>query len=372
MRRLTITIITVFILLITGCVIQFIPEIEEEHKLLVVEGLITDQYRTNKIKLSWSLPLGKILYFQPVKGCRVSITDERGRTHELKETESGIYITDSTKFQGRVNGRYSLYIQAGYHHYQSDPVEMKPVPEIDSVYYEKIIIKDKDERGITVEECQIYLDSNDPSQKCFYYRWNFTETWEFHVPYSFENRVCWKTARSDKILIKNTSAYDRTGVIRFPVQYISNETDRLTVKYSILVNQYSLNEDEFIYWEKLKNVSENVGGLYDITPMSIRGNLYCVQDPDEPVLGYFSVSAVSQTRIFIEERFAGLPGFYSFCATETVYGPANIPIPGLNISKWIIEDHTDESQPYRVLTEFRQCVDCTVTGTNIRPDFWDD
>jgi len=38
-------IIILLLPIISGCVIQFIPEIEEEPKLLVVEGLITDQNR---------------------------------------------------------------------------------------------------------------------------------------------------------------------------------------------------------------------------------------------------------------------------------------------------------------------------------------
>jgi len=144
MKYNTILIVFLLILLVTGCVIEFIPQIEEERRLLVVEGLITDEYRTNKIKLSYSVPAGKIVIFQPVRGCQVRITDEKGNYHSLKETSPGTYVTDSTKFRGRVNGKYSLDIHTGYYNYHTDPVVMNPVPPLDSVYYEKVLLSDPD------------------------------------------------------------------------------------------------------------------------------------------------------------------------------------------------------------------------------------
>jgi hypothetical protein len=81
------------------------------------------------------------------------------------------------------------------------------------------------------------------------------------------------------------------------LKFISNLTDRLRVGYSILVDQYSLNEDEYLYWEKLQSITEQVGGLYDIIPSPVPSNVYCVDDPNEKVLGYFSVSANTSKRL---------------------------------------------------------------------------
>jgi len=370
MRYLLLFITGLSLLLVTGCIIQFIPEIDEDKSIIVVEGLITDQYHTYKIKVSTSLPLGRILVPKPVRGCKVSITDENGINYSLKESSPGTYITDSTIFCGQVYNRYTLTIQTKNRTYVSNTMEMKPVPFIDSVYYEKIIIDESNEYGIPVEGCQIYIDSHDPLKECFYYRWNFNETWEFHLPFSVPNRVCWKSNNSDKIFIKNTSIYNQARVSKFPINFISNETDRLVINYSILVNQYSLNEDEYIYWEKVKNVSENVGGLYDVTPMSIPSNIHCLEDPDEPVLGYFSVSAMTQNRIFIKDIFSGNPNFYAYCPGDTIFGLG--PITGLNAYLWLLEDHTDYPPIFRIITGYHECADCRMQGTNIKPPFWID
>jgi hypothetical protein len=174
------------------------------------------------------------------------------------------------------------------------------------------------------------------------------------------------------INIKSTSAYTEDKITRFPLDFITNNSDRLGVKYSMLVNQYSLSEDEFQYWEKLQNISENVGGLYDIIPASIPSNVYCTDDPSQNVLGYFSVSAKSSRRLFIDDNFAGWKTPYTdeACVADTVFNGAFIP--NLNVDRWIIVDHQMPPPPYKVYTFNKGCADCTVRGTKIKPDFWDD
>lgn len=355
---------------VSGCIEEFIPKTEETKELLVVEGLITNQNRSYKIKLSKSMPLGRALVRKPVRSAKVTITDDRNITATLKETDPGVYSTDSTKFRGIVGRKYALQIESTGFVYSTDYIEMKPVPPIDSVYWEKVFIKQSDVPGLIEEGCKIYLDTHDPSRKCLFYRWEYEETWEYQIPYRVPNGVCWRTERSEKIMIKNTSVYNQARVTKFPLSFITNETDRLKVKYSILVKQYSLNADEYRFWEKVQNVSENVGSLYDIIPMTIQGNIKCKTRPEEIVLGYFSVSAVTEQRIFIKDWFRGIPNFYSYCPDDTIRG--RLPDEGRNISWWVIEDYSDYRPPYWVITYHRECADCTTRGTNIKPSFWID
>ncbi|MCX6302252.1 MAG: DUF4249 domain-containing protein [Bacteroidia bacterium] len=355
------------LLLVSACVTNFIPETNEDNNILVVEGLITDQYRTNVIKISTSFPLGKPMGAKPLKGCQVTITDENNISYNLKESFFGRYITDSTEFRGHVGGTYTLRIVAGNLTYVSSPMEMLPVPPVDSLFYEKEVIVESNEWGRPEEGCQIYLSTYDQLNNCLYYRWDFTETWEFQIPYPVPNSRCWITEHSDNIYIKNTSVYSQAKVTDFPLHFVSNATDRLNVKYSILVNQYSLSEDEYNFWEKVQNVLENVGGLYDVTPVTISSNIHCLTNPEEIVLGYFSVSAVSQKRLFIKDSFSGLPVLYRYnrCFGDTIWG--NADIPGLNVYAWVIEDYIT----YKIITWEKDCADCTTRGTLVRPSFWD-
>jgi hypothetical protein len=359
-----------FLAVVAGCTVEFHPEIDNNKEQIVVEGMITDLDRVNSIKLSMSTKIGMPLVRKPVKGAIVTITDEKGIVTTLKEFPAGTYSTDSTKFRGRVGGSYSLNLKINNANYETDFIEMKPVPPINSLYYEKVVITASRDTNYMEEGCRIYLDSYDPSGKCLFFRWDYTETWEYRIPYIVANRICFITERSDEILIKNTSLYNQARVSKYPILFISNKTDRLKERYSILVNQYSLNESEYDFWEKVQNISENVGSLYDITPTAISGNIRCTTNPGETVYGYFSVSAVTQKRLFIQDRFHRLPNFYSYCATDTLRG--KLPETGLNTEFWVIEDYEDEIPPFWIISTFRECADCTTRGTRVVPSFWND
>ena len=274
----------VILLLLNSCIAKFIPAVDEEKELLVVQGLIHDQPETDTIKLSRSLPLGKISDARPVSGCIVKISDDQGNIYTLKEYKAGTYITDPEIFKGVIGRFYTLKISTNTSNnnlnYESYPVEMKPVPPIDSIYFEKTVIEQAYENFAGVNGCQIYLNTHDPENVCRFYRWDFSETWELRLPFSVPNQTCWISERSQNINIKSTAAFNEARITRFPINYISNVTDRLKTKYSILANQYSLNEDEYNYWEKIQNVAVQVGGLYDIIPASIASNITCIDNPE--------------------------------------------------------------------------------------------
>jgi hypothetical protein len=137
------------------------------------------------------------------------------------------------------------------------------------------------------------------------------------------------------------------------------------------VNQYSLNEDEYNYWQKIQNVTVQVGSLYDIIPASIPSNIQCIEVPGEKVLGYFSVSAKSSKRIFIKDKFSGIIDRYTnaICIKDTI--PYVNP-SGLGTSVWILDDEPYHIGPYKITTEIQGCADCTLRGSNIKPSFWED
>jgi len=382
--------IILLILLFTlkSCVVPYIPEAPENDQLLVVEGLISDQKEVNTIKISKSRPLWTGQHPVYLTGCKVWITDDLGHIDNLAETAIGTYITDSSTFKGNAGRKYTLHITTssadGNLNYESFPMELKPVPEIDSLYYEKKVFT---RYNLPIEGCQIYLDTYDPLNNSNFYRWAYSETWEINLPFNVENKVCWRTENSNSILLKNSSLLAENRVVGYPVKTISNPIDRLTVKYSILVKQYSLNEDEYIYWEALKTSLDQQGGLYDIIPPIIPNNIFCIEKPNEKTLGYFSVSAISSRRIFIKDKFVG---YDESCNSSIVFGlpkidmngasptyGKDVSIEGLDVSVWVAEDHTDKIPPYRIVVYNRWCTDCTQKGIfgeyrNKKPSFWDE
>jgi hypothetical protein len=131
-----------------------------------------------------------------------------------------------------------------------------------------------------------------------------------------------------------------------------------------------LNQDEYLYWERLKNTQEQVGSLYDQVPAAIPNNIYCVEAPEKTILGYFSVSARSSKRIFIKDTFRSFDITYMDCVTDSITGTGQIP--GLNSTVWLLIDRSYLDPPKRFLTSKLYCADCRTRGTNVKPDFWDD
>jgi hypothetical protein len=368
-------ILFLFMLILAGCVTSYTPENIESEQALVVEGLITDRPGPYTINLSVSIPLWSANKAVRMTGCTVWITDDANGSYTLKEgSRIGSYLTDSANFRGVPGRTYTLHIitNKGMENlnYDSYPMKMVAAPPVDSVYYEKKLFN-QNGYGI-VEGCQIFLNTHDPAGECRFYRWEYNETWEFSLPHNYTvlNRTCWISQNSEGILIKNSSSLENGKISRFPILTISNPVDRLSVKYSILVNQFSLNEDEFYYWEKIKNMTEATGGFYDIVPASIPSNVYCLDDVTKKVLGYFCVSSVTSKRIFIRDSFSGENMMYYNCPTGIYTGTTTIP--RLNDSLWVIITYPDSVPVQRIVTSKFECVSCIGRGSGTEPSFWHD
>ena len=382
-------ILFLFILITTGCVTSYTPVNIENEQALVVEGLITDQPGVYTMEISLSTPLWGSGMKAAMTGCTVWITDDNGGRFDLTEGEKfGTYLTDPATFRGEAGRTYTLHIIAnerlGNLYYESYPTKMIATPPVDSVYYEKRMFN---QPGFgAVEGCQIFLDTHDPEGECRFYKWEYNETWEFSLPDNFTvlNKTCWQSENSTRILIKNSSSLENERIIRFPLLTISNPVDRLSVKYSLLVNQFSLNENEFYYWQKIKKMTEETGGLYDVIPASISSNIYCPDDITRKVLGYFSVSAVKSKRIFIKDDFFNRNMQYFNCIADTVHKSGNYwvkynyfthrndTVTGLGDSYWVLIDFPGSVPPVRMITWNKDCADCTTRGTVLKPDFWPD
>jgi len=373
MKRVT-QILFILLTAASGCVTPFYPDISEEEQSIVIEAWVTDRNETHEIMISWSQPVyTDVIYPPPSMVFMVSVLDDQGHEYIFRNAGGGRYLSDSTEFIATAGRKFKLHVEGAGHIYESDFVEMKTVPAIDSVYagpeYNEFYYPGESTYGY-----QVYLDSYDPSGECRHFMWTFDETWEIRTPFRYPtiiNRICWKSATSADINILSTTSLTESRVTRHPITFITTETDRLIVKYSILVRQHAITEEEFTYRDNLRNTVFEAGGLYDAIPGAIKGNIRCTDDPSVAVLGFFSVAAVSEERLFIENVYTQFPDFYAYCPIDSipesdydpnVYGP-NVYI----IGEW----YEPPMPPYYILSIHRECIDCAMTGTAIKPEYWD-
>lgn len=401
----------ILLLAFSTCIDPYILNLEEYESLLVVDGIITDEPVSYRIKLSRTFQNEEVLPVA-VSNAEVSVQDENGGINVFQEKDPGIYRSDSTHFTGRVGGTYTLHIKTSDGlEYESDPCPMTGVPEIDSIYfaYDRELINNgtEEEEGI-----RIFLDASNKNEVCKYFRWEFEEVWKFQIPFPvgykylgggkieaipmMGNHTCWKYRKSNDIIIHNTKSQQSGWVSRQALKFIaSDKSDRLRKQYSIHVKQYSLSQSEYEFWNNLKQVSESGGDIFEKQPFSIIGNIHCINREDEQVLGYFQVSAVKKMRKYItigQLTEMDIP-FYQYPCSKIEYGPydlygPNLPYPVppeyydqvynrfmnlgyvfIHATDVIIHGNLPISQFVFTTPE---CSDCSLTGDPNKPDFWVD
>jgi hypothetical protein len=385
-------IISLFI--IYSCIEPFRPGLSkyDQETHLVVESTITDQPGPFKVRLtiSGSVYTGlDTLKFDPITGAIVDITDDKGNNFPLYYVEKGWYETIDKCLYGIPGNIYTLHITTeDRSQYESSPQLMLDVPSIDSVFYKEVQQTHIEGENVSMENwLNILLNTHAMSDGIQYLKWEFEETWEFEMPSYIvvnhgggegaippsietvniddERRHCWVTERSKNILVESTIGKQDNKISHFLLQSIGPEGDKLNIRYSMLVKQYSINKELYDYFKILKEVNEATGGIYSKIPGKVTGNITCLNS-GEKALGYFFVSSVSSKLIFIDhndtklERGSGYPN----CGWTTAPPPPGIvfPVYGTYIDK---DGYTME-----VYSDKNYCTDCRVRGTKVKPDYW--
>lgn len=391
-----------FYLLITlfisfSCIEPFRPElnISDLEYLLVVEGQVTDEYGPFKVRLSKSGPVYTYQTtnsFEPVLNAAVHISDDKGNDFPLYSVGNGWYETEDKNLKGVPGNTYTLHItdKDGIQ-YESTPELMMEAPPIDSLFYEE-------EQRIRIEGEDVYqedwlnilLNTQAADDGIHYFKWEFEETWEFKMPefirvvkhYFAEQKIidsvflkvikiapeklhCWVSETSKSIQVKSTADNLSGEVKRFPLTSIGPEDDRLGIRYSILVKQYTLNKELYDFFKKLEKVNETNGGMYDKMPTPLYGNIQSASG-NRKALGYFLTSAVKTKRIFIDHLNVNVKTGHS------VYSDCGWEYPPL-IGDYYLYGTITASDPDAgtiVWSRNKYCSDCRERGTSAKPDFW--
>ena len=396
-------------LILNTCIDPYVLNLNEYESLLVVDGLITDEPVPYTIKLSRTF---QDQDSQPtmVSHAIVNVKDENGNISTFKHEGNGKYRSNPDSFIGKIGETYTLYIKTidGLE-YESEPCLMTGTPGIDSIYY----APDKEFFNNGTEEesgIRLFIDSDNETTDCKYYRWEYEEVWKFSVPYPVsyeylggeevkpifpENSTGWKYWYSSEVLIHSTELQETNQVNKQALKFIASaKSDRLRQQYSILIKQYSLSETEYRYWKSLKQVSEGGGDIFEKQPYFITGNIHNQNNKNEKVLGFFQVSAVKQKRRYITRsnlKNYDLP-FYHYPCALIKNGPMDYLDPEgqsmgpLPTFQEIYDQYTaigyvfvyplyNDFPPIkleRLVFTTKECSDSRVTGDPEKPDFWVD
>ncbi|UCH14031.1 MAG: DUF4249 domain-containing protein [Bacteroidales bacterium] len=316
----------IIIILLTACQEVYNPgEIDAGLEIPVIEGYIDDGPGPYKVDLFWATAFNEKSN-SPIKNARVTISDNFGNSAVFAETGNGRYLSnpgDITGIPGRI---YTLSVELEDGSiYESKPVLMHSVEEIDTIYAE---IGDKDfisknswgELMINNREgLYVYVDVNEGSgDKKFFRFHNRLVAQSFHYIYlptypdSLDSSLvimeptivyCWRKSGLDEVVnIKSTFNSNSEQVIKrhelgFLPYYFSIlwqdsvTTPKIPSGWIVTTTAYSLTEDAYEYYSSMIKQLGTEENIFDPIPSQIKGNIYCLSDTNQIVLGLFEVAS---------------------------------------------------------------------------------
>jgi len=369
-------------LLISGCIKPYTADFKKSSvSKYVVQGMVSSEPGWQEVEVSVSAPMNKV-QFIPVDGCQLEILDDQNHKFTLNGYGEGKYrvwmdqeyLVPGRGYKVRVETPQGILLESTYDY-------MTTGPEVKDVFF-RIEDKPTNVPGEVLQGIQFYSNLEGTWNQSRYYRWKLTETWEYHAAYprefyydgeiqevsppDYSQIVCYNTRSIDEIFTLNTQNFTENAVEDFPLHYVKNTSSRLAIMYSLLIQQMALSQDAYIYWDQLRQNTNEPGGLYSTQPLAIRGNLMNISQPDEEVLGFFQASKLSTLRLFVEPIPELELYFSDRCNPETLMfgflelSPRDYPAYLLTI----------DGVPQRVLLN-DECVFCTLQGgVTEKPDYW--
>jgi len=258
-------IIVAIFFMLAGCKERFlspVPNVPSGY--LVVEGVVNNGGVETNIKLSRTTNLAENRT-QKETGAVVRIEGDNNTSFLLIENAEGNYNINNLQLDPSL--KYRLAITTNNNEeYISDYEQVRNNPPIDSINWVR------ESKGV-----QLYINTHDPQNNTRYYQWDYNETWEFHSffttslefiksgPPSFENigvdhrifpadpdiYTCWRSNASTSLIL-GSSAKLSEDIIHLPLIFIENASQKLSVRYSVLVNQYSWGKTGYEFLERMK------------------------------------------------------------------------------------------------------------------------
>jgi len=377
----------ILLLLFAKCKQVYDPHIEAKTTgLLVVEGFINTGQGPTTVRLSRSSGL-QDASLNPEFSAQVTVEGDDGSNFLLDANGNGVYSNAQLVLNNGV--KYRLHIRTlDGKEYASGYTPVKYTPPIDSITWQR------ENDGL-----RIYSNARDPQDSTKYYQWKYEETWEIHSAFHTSikyirdtirtNAVidlvyrlpdhnadttlyrCWNTLNSSSIILGSTEKLT-SDVVYLPVQYIEPHSEKLSVLYSINLRQYAISHDNYLFLQKMKKNTEQLGTIFDPQPSEISGNIHCLTDSNETVIGFVEATQEQVRRIFIANSQVPDWGYDPGCVEviidnnlDSIRKHASDLYPTLPTSL----------DPFGGITKFfatndQNCMDCTFRGVSQKPSFW--
>ena len=369
--------------LLLCCKEKYQPDIKGGNtEYLVVDGFLNNSNDSTFIRLSLTRKVDSNLLNSGVRNAQLTIEDNAGNTNYYftELNDNGTYTLPGLNLNS--NNTYRLRIKtAAGKEYLSDEIIVQKTPPIDSINWEKT------SKGVT-----IYANAHDALNNTKYYRWEYTDTWQYHADFLSRLKydsaypgwgqltgrpdnefiyTCWQTQRSFGLLLASSAKLAEDIIYEFPIRFIPPSSIELSVKYSIMVREYALTKEAYQYLVNLKKNTEQTGSIFDAQPSELIGNIHAVNNSSEPVLGFVTACNGESQRIFITNEQVAPWTWGPSCPKFLVPKNADSIELYFNHLGYTPLEPYNSSVMSPVWGALPDCADCRLNGGVLqKPDFW--
>jgi len=361
------------------------PAIRASNHILAVDGVInTGTYSSSQFIISRSRSLTDSAVIFPELGAQVTILSDNGASFPLMDTgANGIYISAPLSLDPSLKYQLSIITQDG-NKFLSELVKPKTSAPIDSLNWNLFY-----DSALGTPVVNVYVNTHDPGGNTRFYRWDYKDTWQHHSYYQsfwalnpitsleyglFPSQTtynCWSSGNSASIILGTSITLTADVINHIKIATFVKDDPKMDIKYSMLVRQYPLDLQAYTYWLNVQTNSQTLGGLFDVQPSQLAGNIHGITNPKDPVVGYVSACSISELRLFISNNF--LPGWQSNpgvnCPIKLAY-----PADPNNVLFWNYPDTSYQLYYYSggvMEISPKDCLDCRYQGgTLTKPAFW--
>lgn len=289
-----------------GCVDVVDLNVNTSQRSVVIDGFVTDSLGDFTLKISESsvIGIGNDNILDPIPGSVVNLMDSDGVSYPYTEAENGTYELKSFKALRGKEYFIDIVLPDG-RHYQSKPAALRSSSTIDEITFDVNEESFRNNLGEFITENRIKVkiatdisDAEDPP----FLRWRVEGQYQFleGFPGALNPRFCYIPVNLDLNTIRILNGGEIRDGILFEQEIADALYDyRFAIQFCFHISQFSISEEEFTYWNNIKEVTDIDGGLFDPPPGTIIGNIRNVDDPDDIPVGYFSVSSVFFKREFV-------------------------------------------------------------------------
>ncbi len=310
------------ITLLISCKEVYHPNLDNNDKILVVNGLITNENKTHSISLSWARRFNGNDAFEAVNDAQVYITDRCSLNYYFSEGENGNYYSDSSLFIPQIGDSYKLNILLDNgEQYESDFQELIPVDSLGElsgeVVQKEFVVNDGNSNIVKaydgIEACILIPPSNGLISK---YRFDikvFVQySWGIDLGATQHTYYCWIALKNPNQSINITNSQfevDAENFVKHSLCFLPKDLDFWSLErnykcFVVNINAFRLNDACYKFYKKAYDQLEASDLLFDPIAVQLPSNIRCISNSNIKALGFFEVSSLYNTTYYIIEGYS--------------------------------------------------------------------